>query len=1050
MAKFFIGRPVFAMVLAIVIVILGAVAIPNLPIATYPEVVPPVVQITANYRGGNAQDLERTVAQPIEQQLVGIDGMLYFFSRSSNDGVLTIDVTFELGTDVDLATVKTQNKVNLALPSLPAEVQREGVTVKKVSTAFLLGLAFTSTDNRYDAVFLNNYLTINLLDRLGSIPGVGEARLASRQDYGMRVWVDPSKMATLGLTATDLSNAIQAQNRQNPAGAIGQPPIGTGADFQYPVTAAGRLIQPQQFKDIVLRAQPDGSLLRLGDVSRVELGAQDYKSYTRATGKPAGVIIVFLTPGANAVETAQRVRTFLDEAKASFPTGIDYRVAFDATRFVKASISEVVVTLFEAIALVVFVVFLFLQNWRATLIPLLAVPVSIVGTFALFPLLGFSINMTSMFGLVLAIGIVVDDAIVVVEAVQHKIDHGMSPREATIQAMEEVSGPVVAIAFILAAVFIPVAFLGGISGQIYRQFALTIAVSVLLSALNALTLSPALSALILRPRAESRGWLSRPFAIFNRAFEWSTSQYVYGVRMFVRRSVLALAALGVFYLTALGLFRTLPGGFLPDEDQGAVFVAVRLPDGASLERTRRVTEQVEQILTATPGVETVTTLGATDRLTATQNSNVATVIGLLKPWEERHDASQSQTGILRATAPKFARIEGAIVFGFGLPPILGLGSSGGFELMLQDRGDGDIRQLSEVAQNLIEAARKRPEIGLVQTGLRTTVPQYRVDLDSDKAQTLGIPITDVYNALQTFLGGLYVNDFNRFGRTWRVLLQAEPEYRTRPDDIGRFYVRNGEGDMAPLSTLVSVRPVSGPEVVYRYNRYRAAQILGVNAPGYSSGQGAAALEQVAREVLPPGYAYEWTGTLFQQRRAEGKEPFIFGFAALLVVLFLAALYESWSIPFAVVLAVPLGILGALVGIFLRGYAYDIYTQIGIVTLIGLAAKNAILIVEYAKLRREQGESIEAASLDAAQLRFRPILMTSFAFLLGVAPLVVATGAGAAARRALGTTVFGGMTAATLLAVFIVPVLYVVIQRFAERGARRHAHQPDAAAPGVMQ
>jgi hydrophobe/amphiphile efflux-1 (HAE1) family protein len=696
----------------------------------------------------------------------------------------------------------------------------------------------------------------------------------------------------------------------------------------------------------------------------------------------------------------------------------------------------------------VFVVFLFLQNWRATLIPLLAVPVSIVGTFALFPLLGFSINMTSMFGLVLAIGIVVDDAIVVVEAVQHKIDQGLSPRDATVRAMEEVSGPVVAIAFILAAVFIPVAFLGGISGQIYRQFALTIAVSVLLSALNALTLSPALSALILRPRRESRGLLARGFGLFNRAFEWSTARYLVGVRTLVRRGALAFVALGAFYLVAFGLFKTLPGGFLPDEDQGAVFVAVRLPDGASLERTQRVTAQVEQILMSTPGVEAVTTLGGVDRLTATNNSNVATVIGLLKPWEERRAASEQQAGIIQTTAPKFAGIEGAIVFGFGLPPILGLGSSGGFELMLQDRGDGDIRQLAEVTQTLIQAAAKRPEIGRISTGLRTTVPQYRVDLDSDKAQTLGIPVTDVYNALQTFLGGLYINDFNRFGRTWRVLLQAEPEYRARPDDIDRFYVRGGSGDMAPLSTLVSVRPVSGPDVVYRYNRYRTAQILGVNAPGYSSGQAAAALEQVAREVLPPGYGYEWTGTLFQQRRTEGKEPFIFGFAALLVVLFLAALYESWSIPFAVVLAVPLGVLGALLGVYLRGYAYDLYTQIGIVTLIGLAAKNAILIVEYAKLRREQGESIEAASLDAAQLRFRPILMTSFAFLLGVFPLVVATGAGAAARRALGTTVFGGMTAATALAVFIVPALYVVIQRFAERGSSRVA--PEGAAQGVLQ
>src|SRR5436309_10902105 len=646
MARFFIDRPVFAMVIAIVTVIVGAVAIPNLPIATYPQVVPPVVQIIASYRGGNSQDLEKTVAQPIEQKLVGLDGMLYFFSRSSNDGTLTIDVTFELRADIDLATVKTQNKVSLAMPSLPSEVQREGVTVKKVSSTFLMAIALSSSDGRYDSLFLNNFMTINLLDQIGSIPGVGDDRLVAPQDYGMRIWINPDKMAKLGLTSTDINNAIQAQNRQNPAGAIGQPPVRSGIDFQYPVNAAGRLLQPQEFGDIVVRAQPDGSLLKIRDIGRVELGAQDYKGFSRLNQRPASLLIVYLAPGANAVETAARVRAHVEEAKKSFPAGVESKISYDSTRFVRAAISDVVLTLFAAVLLVIIVVFIFLQNWRATSIPLLTVPVAIVGTFALFPFLGFSINMTSMFGLVLAIGIVVDDAIVVVEAVQHNIDRGMSARDATVRAMSEVSGPVIAIAFILAAVFIPVAFLGGISGQIYRQFALTIASSVLISAFNALSLSPAMSALILRPKGAAKGIVARLFGLFNRGFDWTMGRYLSGVKGLIRKSAWALVALACVFLAAGGLFKILPSGFLPDEDQGVFFVSVRLPDGASLGRTQRVVSNIEKMTMAMPGVADVTTFGGLDIATQTNNSNVATIIASLIPWEERSSKDLQLASIL--------------------------------------------------------------------------------------------------------------------------------------------------------------------------------------------------------------------------------------------------------------------------------------------------------------------------------------------------------------------------------------------------------------------
>ena len=1035
MARFFIDHPVFAMVVAIVIVILGGVAIPTLPIANFPEVVPPVVQISTSFLGGSAQDLEKTVAQPIEEQLIALDGMLYYLSSSGNDGSLSIQVTFRLGTDPDTATVQTQNRVSIAMPRLPQEVQRQGVTVKKVSSAFLTSVSLISPDKRFDSLFLTNYAQINLLNQLASLDGVGDCRLGANQVYSMRVWVNPDRMAELGVTASDISAAIQAQNRQNPAGTFGQPPSPAGTDFQYSVNAQGRLVNPAEFDDIVLRARPDTSLLRIRDIGHTQLGALSYSGFSRVNGTDSGNLIVYLSPGANAVATADRVRKFMAEAKKSFPAGMDYVIPYDSTVFVRAAISEVRLTLFEATGLVILVVFIFLQNWRATLIPMLTVPVAIIGTFALFPLLGFSINLTSMFGLVLAIGIVVDDAIVVVEAVQRHIDDGMAPRDATIRAMQEVSAPVVAIACILAAAFIPVAFLGGISGQIYKQFALTIATSVLLSAFNALSLSPALSAMILQPKMQAKGWLGRFFGGFNRTFEWTRNRYLSGVGALIRKSAFAVLGLACFWLAAGSLFRHLPTGFLPEEDQGTIFVTVRLPDGASVERTDAATRKIEQIVSRTPGVAGTFTLGGLDISTRTSSSNAATVIVRLKHWDERTTPDMQLQPILARLQAAFNEVPEASTIAFGLPPILGLSTTGGFQYMLEDRGGSNVDDLARVGDQLVQAARRRPELRAVVNTFRANVPSYKVDTDLAKVQTLGIPVTDAFNTLQTFLGGLYVNDFNAFGRTWQVLVQAQPEFRSQPADVNRFYVRNADGNMVPLGTLTTVKATAGPDVIYRYNRYRAIQILGGPAPGYSSGQASDAMEALSDSVLPSGYGYEWTGTIYQQKEAQGHEAVIFGFAGVLVFLFLAALYESWSIPFAVLFALPLGLFGALLAAWLRSYPYDIYTQIGIVTLIGLAAKNAILIVEFARMTHEEGKSIGDAALEAARLRLRPILMTSFAFILGVTPLLAAHGAGGASRRSLGTAVFGGMNAATLLAIFIVPVLYVVIQRIAERGRK---------------
>lgn len=1048
MARFFIDRPIFAMVIAIIIVLLGAISVPSLPVASYPQVVPPQIQVTANYLGGNAQDLEKTVAQPIEEQLVGLDGMLYYQSLCSNSGALTITLTFKLGTNPDIAAVQTQNRVSLALPRLPPEVQRQGINVKKVSSAFLMAISVISPDGSYDSRFLTNYAQINLVNQLGSLPGIGESRLGSQDVYSMRIWIDPDKLTQYNLTATDVSTAIAAQNRQNPAGSLGEAPAPRGTTMQYSVSAPGRLSSPKEFENIVLRAGSDASLLRVSDVGRVELGSQTYTGFSRLNGKPSSNVILYLAPGANAMKTAEAVLKFMAEAKQNFPAGVDFVIPYNSTMFVKAAIEDVVITLFIAVLLVILVVFAFLQNWRATLIPLLTVPVSIVGTFALFPLLGFSINITSMFGLVLAIGIVVDDAIVVVEAVQRHIDEGMAPRDATLQAMKEVSGPVIAIAFILAAVFVPVAFIGGISGEIFKQFALTIAVSVLLSALSALTLSPALSAILLKKATEKKTILTPAFDVFNKTFNAFNDRYTGAVAFLIKRSLIALVTLALVIVASAITFKMLPTGFLPDEDQGAFFISVRLPDGASTERTSTACSKVEKIISKIHGVKTYFTIGGLDIATGTANSNVATIIATLEPWEERK-APDVQLGAILGQAHKgFAEITEARVFAFGLPPILGLSPTGGFQMMIEDRAGGDIQALSAIADNICNAARGRQEIAGVQNTFRAEVPTYVVDVDSDKLQTLGISPIESYNTLQTFLGGLYVNDFNVFGRTWQVRVQAEPQFRDEPTDLERFYVKNEHGEMVPVSTIATIKPSAGPDVIWRYNRFRSVQLIGSPAPGYSSGQAVQAMQEVVEKALPTGYGYEWTGTTYQEKQAQGNELAIYGLASVLVFLCLAALYERWSIPLAVLFAVPLGMFGALIAIHLRSYAYDIYTQIGIVTLIGLAAKNAILIVEFAKERRDHGESPENAALEAAKLRLRPILMTSFAFIMGVWPLVIAMGASSGARKSLGTAVFGGMISATVLAIFIVPVLYVVIEKLVSKLPRKKRRLPQKIEPTV--
>ena len=1033
MAKFFISRPIVAIVIAILTVIAGVVAMAKLPVAQLPDIVPPQINVSATYTGADALTIEQSVATPLEQQMNGVDNMIYMMSTNANDGTMTLKVTYDVGTNVDIDQVNTQNRVSQASPNLPTSVNQYGVTVKKLMGLPLLVLAVYSPNGTYSGQFLGNYATININDALLRVPGVGQVTNFGAADYAMRIWVKPDQLTKLGLTVTDLSNAVQQQSAVNPAGQIGAEPAPKGQQFTYSVRAPGRLADPTEFGNIIVRQNPDGSTVRLKDVSRIELGSLVYQQIGRYNGKPAVIICVYQAPGSNALAVGKQVKAQMEDLKSRFPQDLEYRVAMDTTLPITEGMKEIVTTLGEAIVLVIIVVFLFLQNWRATLIPLLAVPVSLIGTFAVFPMLGFSINTLSLFGLILAIGLVVDDAIVVVEAVEHHIEHGLSPKEATEKAMDEVTAPVIGIALILSSVFIPMAAMGGIKGLLNQQFAITIAISVLISAFNALTLSPALSALLLRPRKKSKGLLAKFFDLFNRGFGKLTNGYVSWSSVLIRRWVLSMLLLVGISVVAVMMGKSLPTSFIPEEDQGYAFVQIQLPDAASLQRTDAVMLKLDDMLGHMHGIQSFSGISGFSLLSNTSASYTGFYFLQLDPWHERLTPELSARGLMLALNKKLrAEIPEAIAFAFGPPAIPGLGTAGGFTFMLQDRGSGTVAQLSDTLDKLVTAAQKRPEIASLVSTFRPSVPQLYVEVDQDRVLKQGLQFGDVYQTLQAFLGGAYVNQFNRFGRQWKVYLQAEPEYRTSADKINNFFVRNSKGEMTPLASMVTVKRVSGPEYTTRFNLFRSIQINGSPAPGYSSGQAMAAMEQVANETLPNGFGYAWSDMSYQEKKAEGGQAMVFGMSFLFVFLILAALYESWSLPFSVLLSVPVAVLGAYGGLLLRKFDNNVFAQIGLVMLIGLTAKNAILIVEFAVLEHSKGKDLVAAALEGARLRLRPILMTSFAFILGCIPLWTAKGAGAIGRQVLGSSVITGMTAATVLGVFLVPVLFVVVERIAKK------------------
>jgi len=1050
MANFFINRPIVAMVISIVLVLVGIIVMRGLPISQFPDIVPPMINVTTTYIGASSVDVEQSVATPLEQQINGVENMIYMKSINANDGTLTLQVSFDVGSDLDMSNVLTQNRVSQATAFLPGSVKNYGVTVKKSLVFPLLLVTLKSPEGQFDNNFLSNYASININDYLSRTKGVGDVKLFGGSDYAMRIWVKPDVLGKLGLTVPEIVKAVQDQNVITPAGQIGGPPAPVGTDFTYTVRTQGRLLNEEEFGNIIIRTNPDGSQLRMRDIARIELGTLLYNMIGRNNGKPAAVVAVYQLPGSNAIEVAEKIKETMNELSKNFPPGMIHEISLDTTLPIEEGISEIVHTLFEAILLVILVVFIFLQNWRATLIPLLTVPVSLLSTFIVFPMLGFTINTLSLLGLVLAIGIVVDDAIVVVEAVMHHIEQGMTPKEATVQAMKEVSGPVVAIALILAAVFVPVAFMGGITGMLYQQFAITIAISVLFSAFNALTLSPALAAKLLKPKGGKKSPLEKFYVWFNKKFDKFTGSYLSLTSILVRKISRSVIFIGIILVLTLLLFKAVPGGFVPEEDNGYFLINVQLPDASSIQRTDLVCRKVEQILSETPGIDNYTTITGYSIITQVVSPNVGGFFISMKPWGERTESSHRSFETIEALNRRFAEeIPEAFIYVFGPPAIQGLGTGAGFTFLLQDKSGNTPVDLSNEVQRFIAEARKRPEIGRIATFYRATVPQVMASINRDKVLKQGVTIADVNTTLGSLLGANYINDFNRFGRVYKVYLSAEGEYRNETWDLGQYFVKNNQGSMVPLNTLVKMEPVNGPEYTNRFNLFRAAELTGVPAPGYTSTDAINALKEVADQVLPQGWGYDWANMSYQEVKAAGTGATVFIFALLFVFLILSAQYESWSLPMSVLLGVPFAVFGAMTGLWIArffsdSYVNNIFAQIGFVTLIGLAAKNAILIVEFAKMKKEEGMEVAAAALDAAKLRLRPILMTSFAFILGVLPLVRAAGAGAEARKVMGLAVFSGLLIATSLAIYIIPSLFVMVEKYFVRDKKTKIPSPEIA------